>query len=138
MIDALTAPYGVLLLRLCLGAMFLAHGFYKWRVDTVAATVAFFKSIHLPGWFANATITAELVGGVCLIVGIYPRVVALLLAPVMIGTIVKVHGKNGWRFTNQGGGWEYPAFWTAALFAVFLGGDGALTLIASPPIPRIL
>jgi putative oxidoreductase len=138
MIDALTAPYGVLLLRGCLGTMFIAHALYKWRVDTIPAVVAFFESIGLPGWTAYVTIAVELGGGLCLILGIYPRYVALLLMPTMIGTIVKVHGKNGWRFTNKGGGWEYPAFWTAALLAVFLMGDGAATLLASPSPSGVL
>src|ERR1700743_2459509 len=132
MIDAMTSPYGVLLLRWCLGAMFVAHALYKWRVYTIPAVVAFFKSIGLAGWLAYLTIASELTGAVCLILGIYARYVALLLMPLMIGTIVKVHGKNGWRFTSKGGGWEYPAFWTAALLAVFLIGDGAVTLVASP------
>jgi putative oxidoreductase len=45
-----------------------------------------------------------------------------------------VHGKNGWLFSNKGGGWEFPAFWAAALFALFLLGDGVLTLVPSPPL----
>lgn len=138
MIDIAIAPYGVLLLRWCLGAMFIAHALYKWRVDTVPAVAAFFRSLRLPGWFAGLTIATELTGAACLILGIYPRYVALLLTPLMIGTIVFVHGKNGWRFTNSGGGWEYPAFWTAGLFAVFLIGDGAATLVASPPLHALL
>ena len=137
MIDALTAPYGVLLLRWCLGAMFIAHALYKWRVDTIPGTVAFFKSLGFPGWSAYMTIAVELTGGVCLILGIYPRYVALLLMPTMIGTIVLVHGKNGWSFANKGGGWEYPAFWTAALLAVFLMGDGPVTLVASPLLSEL-
>jgi putative oxidoreductase len=132
MIDVLTAPYGVLLLRWCLGAMFVAHALYKWRVDTIPGVMAFFESLGLPGWFAYLTLATEFTGAGCLIFGIYPRYAALLLMPLMIGTIAKVQGKNGWRFTNQGCGWEYPAFWTAALFAVFLIGDGAGTLVASP------
>lgn len=138
MIDALTAPYGVLLLRWCLGTMFVAHALYKWLVDTIPGVRAFFKSLGLPGWFAYLTIATELGGATCLILGIYPRYVALLLTPLMIGTIVEVHGKNGWRFTNPGGGWEYSAFWTAALLAVFLLGDGAATLVASPPLTALL
>jgi hypothetical protein len=39
-----------------------------------------------------------------------------------------VHAANGWSFANPGGGWEYPAFWAAALFAQFLLGDGAYAL----------
>jgi putative oxidoreductase len=138
MIDVLTAPYGVLLLRWCLGVMFLAHALYKWRVDTIPGVVAFFKSLGLPGWFAYLDLAAEFGGAVCFILGIWPRYVALFLMPLMIGTIVFVHGKNGWRFDNKGGGWEYSAFWTAALFAVFLLGDGAVALVASPPIGGLL
>lgn len=137
MIDPLTAPYGVLLLRWCLGAMFVAHALYKWSIDTLPRVAAFFKSLGLPGWFAYLTVAVELGGGVCLVLGIYPRYIALLLMPTMIGTIIMVHGKNGWRFTNKGGGWEYPAFWTAALLAVFLIGDGAVTLVASPALSGI-
>ena len=67
-----------------------------------------------------------------LILGIYPRYVALLLIPLILGTIVTVHGKNGWLFSNKDGGWEFPAFWAAALLVVFLLGDGAGTLLPSP------
>ncbi len=132
MIDLVTAPYAALLLRLCLGAMFIAHAMLKWRVFTIPGTIAFFNSLGLPGWLAYVTIALELGGAACLILGIYPRYVALLLIPLIVGTIVTVHGKKGWLFSNTDGGWEYPAFWAAALFAVFLLGDGAATLVASP------
>jgi putative oxidoreductase len=132
MIDVVTAPYAVLLLRLCLGVMFTAHALLKWRVFTPPVEVEFFKSLGLPGWLLYVTITVELLGAAGLIFGIYPRYVALLLIPEMIGTIVTVHGKNGWEFTNKGGGWEYPAFWAAALLVLFLLGDGAWTLAPSP------
>lgn len=134
MIDLVTAPYAAFLLRLCLGAMFIAHAMLKWRVFTIPGTVAFFKSLGLPGWLAYVTIAAELVGAACLIVGIYPRFVALLLVPLILGTIVTVHGKNGWLFSNKDGGWEYPAFWAAALVVLFLLGDGVGTLIPSPSL----
>jgi putative oxidoreductase len=133
-IDLVTAPYAVLLLRLCLGAMFIAHAMLKWRVFTIPGTIAFFTSLGLPGWLAYVTIAAELGGAACLILGIYPRYVALLLIPLIVGTIVTVHGKKGWLFSNTDGGWEYPAFWAAALLAVFLLGDGAATLVASPSL----
>ena len=133
MIDLATAPYAVLLLRWCLAAMFIAHAMLKWRVFTIPGTIKYFESLGLPGWFAYVTITAELGGAACLLLGIYPWYVALLLVPLMLGTIIKVHGKNGWLFSNKDGGWEYPAFWTAVLVAVFLLGDGAATSLASPP-----
>src|SRR4051812_28323094 len=137
MIDTATAPYAILLLRLCLGALFIAHAMLKVRVFTIPGTVAYFKSLGLPGWFAYATIAAELGGAACLILGIYPRYVALLLVPLMLGTIVTVHGKKGWLFTNKDGGWEFPAFWAAALVVVFLLGDGAGALLHSPALGRL-
>jgi putative oxidoreductase len=132
MIDPVTAPYAALILRLCLGVMFIAHAMLKWRVFTIPGTIAFFKSLGLPGWFAYATIAAELSGAAALILGIWPRYVALLLIPLILGTIVTVHGKNGWLFSNKDGGWEYPAFWAAALLVQFLLGDGAWNLLPSP------
>jgi len=135
MIDTATGPYAIVLLRLCLGAMFIAHAMLKVRVFTIPGTVKYFESLGLPGFFAYITIAAELGGAAALILGIWPRYVALLLVPLMLGTIVTVHGKNGWLFTNKDGGWEYPAFWSAALVAVFLLGDGPFALLASGPLP---
>jgi len=134
MIDLATAPYAILLLRISLGILFIAHALLKWRVYTIPGTMAFFRSLGLPGWFAYLTITIELGGAACLILGIWPRIVALLLMPLMIGTIVTVHGKKGWLFSNPDGGWEYPAFWTATLFILFLLGDGAAVLLHSPSL----
>lgn len=132
MIDEVTASYGALILRLCLGVMFIAHAILKLRVYKIPGTVAFFQSLGLPGWLAYVTIAIELGGGACLILGIIPRYIALLLIPLIVGTIITVHGKNGWLFSNREGGWEYPAFWAAALLVQFLLGDGTLALVHSP------
>ena len=43
-------------------------------------------------------------------------------------SIVFVHGSAGWLFSNQGGGWEYPAFLLSASVAQVLLGDGAFAL----------
>lgn len=72
--------------------------------------------------------TLELLLGVTLTLGIYARWLALLGVPLLLGTIVSVHGANGFGFANAGGGWEYPAFWAVALLALSLLGDGALAL----------
>ena len=133
-IDVDTAPYGALLLRLCLATMFTAHAILKWRVFTVPVEAEFFKSLGLPGWLVPVTIAVELSGAGCLVLGIVARWVALFLVPLILGTIVIVTRKNGWLFSNRGGGWEYPAFWAAALLVQFLLGDGAWTLIRSPAL----
>jgi putative oxidoreductase len=132
MIDVATAPWAALILRVGLGILFLAHGLLKLLVFKPAGAYGYFKSLGLPGALAYVTMTAELAGGTALIIGFMPRYVALLLIPLILGTIVVVHGKNGWVFTNKDGGWEFPAFWALALFVQFLLGDGAWVLIASP------
>ena len=50
---------------------------------------------------------------------------ALGLVPVLLGSIVLVHGANGWMFAAEGGGWEYPAFLVAASVVQALLGSGA-------------
>lgn len=134
MIDSTTAPYAALILRVALGILFLAHGLLKLLVHKPAGTVAYFESLGLPGGLAYLTMAAEIGGGIALVLGIVPRYAALVLIPLIIGTIVTVHGKNGWMFNNKDGGWEYPAFWAAALAVQFLLGDGAWTLLPSPPL----
>lgn len=132
MIDVFTAPYAALLLRIALGVLFLAHGLTKVFVFKPAGTVAYFKSLGLPSIFAYLSMIGEVGGGIALVLGILPRYVALLLIPLVIGTIVIVHGKNGWMFNNKDGGWEYPAFWAVALFVQFLLGDGEWAVLPSP------
>lgn len=132
MLDLSTAPYGILLLRVVLGALFLAHVWLKIFVFKPAGTAGFFQSLGLPGWLAYVTIAAELLGGLALIVGFWPRLAALALVPIMLGTIFTVHGKAGFFFDRPNGGWEYPAFWSASLVVLALLGDGPLALVATP------
>ncbi|MBU6953004.1 DoxX family protein [Hahella sp. HN01] len=127
MINNATAPYAALLLRLSLGAMFIAHGLLKLLVFTPAGTAGFFGSLGLPGWFAYLAILAELGGGALLIIGYRTQWVALALTPILLGAIVFVHGANGWAFSAEGGGWEYPAFLLAASLVQTLLGDGAFS-----------
>lgn len=131
MIDTRTAPYAALLLRLSLGGLFLAHAGLKLFVFTPAGTAKFFDSIGLPPALAYFTITVEVIGAVALILGIWTRVVAIALTPILLGAIFTVHGSAGFFFSNANGGWEYPAFWTIALVVQALLGDGAYALQAS-------
>lgn len=122
------AGTAALLLRVSLAIMFFAHAWLKIKVYTPAGTVKYFESLGVPGWLAYATMAAEIGGGALLLLGIETRWVALLLVPLILGTIVLVHGKAGWLFTNKDGGWEYPAFWIVGLLALALLGDGSAAL----------
>lgn len=123
-----------LLLRLGLGAMFIAHGLLKVIVFTMAGTAGFFEQVGFPGWLAYPVTGAEIIGGVLLISGLGTRVVALALTPVLLGATY-VHLGSGWLFSNPNGGWEYPAFLTLVSVVVALLGPGryALRLPSSRP-----
>lgn len=128
MIDTRTAPYAALLLRLTLGGLFLTHAALKFFVFTPAGTAAFFGKIGLPPALAYVTIAAEVLGGLALILGVWTRIIAILLIPILLGAILTVHGGAGFFFNNPNGGWEYPAFWAVALLVQALLGDGAYAL----------
>jgi len=128
MINIKTAPYGTALLRVSLGMLFLAHVGLKIFVFTIPGFVGYFASLGLPAVAAYGVLALELLGALALILGVYAPWVAVPLALEMLGTIIMVHGHNGWLFTNKGGGWEYPAFWTISLVALTLLGDGAFAL----------
>jgi len=126
-----TTPYGLLALRVALGAMWIAHGLLKLFVFGVAGFAGFLGSLGLPTVLALPIIAAEVVGGVLILLGLYGRHVSLLLIPVMAGAMM-VHVPNGWLFSAAKGGWEYPAFLIVASIAHALAGDGALALRSAP------
>jgi putative oxidoreductase len=124
------AEYGKTLLRISLGTMWISHALLKLLVFTLPGTARFFAGIGLPGWLAYPVFAIELAGGLALLFGIYARQVSLLLLPVMMGATV-AHLAKGWVFTSPGGGWEYPAFLSAASVALWLLGDGAFAAVGS-------
>ena len=131
MVDPRLAPFALLLLRVSLGAMFIAHAWLKFGVFTVPGFAGFLGQVGLPGALAWPIVLAEAVGGLALVLGVYARAVSLALLPVLLGALA-VHAGNGWVFNAPNGGWEYPAFLAAAALAQALAGDGALALRVTP------
>lgn len=127
------------MLRLCVGAVFVAHGAQKllgvWGGLGLAGTAAFFTTLGLtPAYpFAILAAVTELVGGVLLILGLGARWVALALAIDMGVAVYKVHYANGF-FLNwglvpgKGHGYEFNMVLVGALLCLMLAGPGALSL----------
>ncbi len=122
------ADLAATILRVSMGILFLAHAWLKLVIFTPAGTVGFFESLGFPGFLAYLVIAGELFGGIALILGVATRWVALALVPVLLGSIYAPHGAAGFFFSNEGGGWEFPAFWAVALIVQALLGDGAFAL----------
>lgn len=121
------ADHGAFLSRVALGVILLAHGLLKVLVFTIPGTVGFFASLGLPAIFAYLTIFGEIAGGIALILGVYTRLAALLSLPILLGA-TWTHLSNGWLFSSEGGGWEFPALLVVLAAAVALQGSGAYAL----------
>jgi len=124
--EQLTAN-GTALLRITLGIAALAHGLLKVFVFTLPGTAGFFETLGLPGFLAYITAFVEIVGGLALIAGFQTRLVSLAMAPILLGAMW-AHSGNGWVFSNQGGGWEYPLFWAVVLVVQAMLGSGAFAV----------
>jgi putative oxidoreductase len=135
MIDVRTAPYAAFVLRVALGAMFIAHSLIlKHFMFTLSGTAQFFESLGLPGALAYLTFWAELLGGLALVAGIGTRWVAIALVPILVGA-TWVHAGNSWVFSAPNGGWEYPVFLIVASLVQALLGDGRFALANLLPAP---
>lgn len=135
-IDLRLAPYGILLLRLAIGADWIAHALLKTArgMETHAALLARNNITPLLAW---PTFSLEILGGIAIVLGIYSRQWALFLL-IFLAVVVWVKWPVGWVYSNTGGGWEYPLFWLFAQASLVLLGDGAFALRSAPLIPRFL
>jgi putative oxidoreductase len=118
-----------LVLRLVLGAFFIAHGYQKVFGMGVSNVAGFFGTLGVPMATLAGPFIAylELLGGLAILLGGFTRVFALLLACDMLGAIILVHGKNGF-FAPKGIELVFGYF-GLALALVFLGA-GAYSIDA--------
>ena len=117
-------PLGLLVLRLVLGAIMIAHGYPKvfggmhHFTDTV-------RGLHLPGWMAYLSAAAEFGGGMLIIAGFFTRFTALCICIDMLVAIFGVHLKNG--FTGQGN-YQFPLTCAAIAFSLIFSGPGPISI----------
>lgn len=130
----MVAAWGLLLIRLVIGLLFVGHGAQKlfgWFGGYgPKGTGGWMESIGLKPGVAMAVAAGllELVGGLLFAAGLLTPLAAVLLALTMLGAIVKVHGPNGiWSTQN---GYEYPLVLLVVVIGVALTGAGAYSLDA--------
>ena len=129
--------YGPTVLRVSVGAVFIAHGAQKlfglWGGPGLDGTTAMLTALGLPYTQPLAVLlaVAEFGGGILLVLGGLTRWVTLALAIDMAVAIWKVHYRNGFFLSDQasrGGGAEYALVLLAALVCLMLAGPGALSI----------
>jgi putative oxidoreductase len=130
-IDQRTGPYAALLLRVTLGVLFLAHLYWKFAVLDGGFNRWWgnFATNGYPWFVPYYVISAEFVGALCLIPGIYTRWAALYAVPMMFGAAHFWLTRKGFYFTAAGG--ELPLLWGTMLIVQVILGDGAWAARAS-------
>ena len=135
---------GATVLRIMLGVVFIAHGYYVYDVTTSDALSAMInKRLGLPvGDFATTyLLVAHFVGGIMLILGIFTRWAAMANLPIMMAAVLLFHFDQGFflrgvitdvaRGKAGVAGYEYALFILAATLAQCFLGTGALGLTKS-------
>lgn len=124
--------YGMLLLRIAVGVIFMAHGAQKIfgifggsGVDGFSQMLAGLGFTRQLFW-AWAIALLEALGGLFLLLGVLPRTSAGLISIIMLVAIVKVHGPKG--FFMSEGGFEYQLLILMTCLTIMFVGAGKISL----------
>ena len=117
-------PLALLVLRLVLGTIMIAHGYSKVfggfsRVHDMVQHLGF------PGWMAYLLAGTEFFGGILMIAGLLTRFVAVAMLIDMSVAIWKIHWHNGLKGP---GGFEFPMSVAAIAFSLIFFGAGPIAL----------
>lgn len=120
------ADWGYPLLRVTAGLMLLPHVWPKFATAGAAGVAAGLarRGIEPALAFAYLIMFVELVGGICIAIGFLTRPFALLCLIEMVVIAVKAHLPNGWFFSVQGGGGEFPVMWAILFLIILIRGGG--------------
>ena len=119
----MTEDIGKLVLRLALGVLMLLHGISK-VVNGVDGIVGMVTGLGLPAAVAYGVYLGEVVGPLLVIVGLYTRVGALLIAGNMLFALLLAHRAELFTLAPTGG-------WALELQGMFLFGAVAVLLLGA-------
>jgi putative oxidoreductase len=119
--------WGITVLRVVVGIVFLAHGGQKLFVWGVTNVAGFFGQVGIPLPMLAAIVVTlvEFLGGLALLLGLYSRWAAIPLGITMLVAILTVHLRGGF-FVPQGV--EFVLTLLAANVALALLGSGEASL----------
>ncbi len=119
-----SANVGLFVLRLVVGAVFMMHGGQKLFVLGLPGVAAFMTRLAIPAPNIAAVVVTlvEFIGGALLILGLFARPAAALIAIDMTVAVLVVHLHNGFFLPT---GFEFALTLLCACIAVVLMGAGA-------------
>jgi putative oxidoreductase len=138
--DKSAVDVALLLARVIVGAVFMAHGAQKLFGAFGGPGLSAFVGMMGPLGYLVAI--GEFFGGLGIVVGFLSRFSAASIIVIMLGAIGMVHGKVGFFMNwmgNQGGeGFEYHLLAIAILLVILIVGPGRYAFARSLPLPKIL
>ncbi len=129
--DAHSLDLALLVLRCSVGAVMLAHGInHIVGGGKIEGTAGWFSSLGMkPGivhaWLASIT---EVVGGVCLVLGLFTPLGGAAVIGTMTVALITNHRGNGFFIFRPGEGWEYVMTLIASGFSIAILGAGRWSL----------
>jgi len=119
--------WGTAVLRVVVGVVFVVHGGQKLFAWGFGGVAAFMTQVGIPAPMLAAVVVAvvEFLGGLALLLGLFTRWAAVLLAVDMLVAIIAVHLKAGFFLPN---GYEFALTLLAANVALALQGAGEAAL----------
>jgi len=123
-------PIAATLVRVVVGIMFLMHVSVKFKIGAaaVAANVMAKSGLEPALGFAYVAMALELIGGVCLIIGLFTRFFAAALAIEMLIALIFYHLPKG--YAAGGGGYEYVLLIGVVCFTIAMRGGGPYSVDA--------
>ena len=114
---------GLLILRLVVGAVFIAHGAQKLFVYGIGGATGAFGQMGVPMPAVTAPLVAfvEFFGGIAIVLGLLTRLAALGVAMVMLGVLLLVKLNAGFFAPN---GFEFELTLLGGALALALAGPG--------------
>jgi putative oxidoreductase len=145
-VTAGTASWGVTLLRLMVGVIYVVHGYVGYAVVTVPALAGYVVRMGYPllvsellAWYL---VIAHVIGGALLVLGLWTRAAAIAQLPIMASAVFLHHWRQGFLMrgmtvdTPQGpqaiaAGYEFSLLVLVATVTLVLAGPGAASVDAT-------
>lgn len=120
-------PLALLLMRLSLGAIMVAHGYHKvfGGLHHHAQMVA---GVGLPAWLGYVSAFTEFLGGLLILAGLFTRCAASAVCINLAVAIWKVHMHNGLMGSPDRPGYEFPLAAAALAFGLIFFGGGPIAM----------
>ena len=117
-------PLALLMLRAVFGIIFMSHG-YPMLAHRTSGTQALFAQHGIPGYFVYISGVLELFGGGLLLLGLFTRGAALLLAIEMVLVMWKISTPHSYLAVNE---YAYPLVVAAGCFTLATTGAGLVSV----------